>query len=343
MDEKLKVILKNLISSGRVNGNKLKESAITNKLGYIEDEDKRDEAFIMLIAELESIGIQVDDSIAGGYTTDILSSYLNEIRKYNVLTREEEHTLAVKYKNDGDEEAHEELINYNLRLVVSIAKRYVGRGLDLIDLVQEGNLGLLKAIDMYDPEKGYKLSTYASWWIRQAILRAIANTGSLIRVPVHAYDSLSKVRRFVDNFKSEVGREPTEEEIEKETGISIKDLPIQRIVSMDTTIGDEGDSDSVLGDFLADESINVSAEAESSMVTEELNEILNELLNEKEIYIIKSRFGFYNGTPRTLQEIGDEMGVSRERIRQIESRALRKLELSRRSRPYLKEMMEDLK
>jgi len=272
---------------------------------------------------------------------DPVRMYLKEIGKVPLLTADEEIELA-KRMEQGDEEAKRRLCEANLRLVVSIAKRYVGRGMLFLDLIQEGNLGLIKAVDKFDYTKGYKFSTYATWWIRQAITRSIADQARTIRIPVHMVETINKLIRVSRQLLQTYGREPTPEEIGEEMGISVEKVrEIQKIaqepVSLETPIGEEEDSH--LGDFIPDEDVPAPAEAAAfSMLKEQLVEVLD-TLTEREQKVLKLRFGLEDGRARTLEEVGKEFDVTRERIRQIEAKALRKLRHPSRSKK-LKDYLE---
>ena len=266
--------------------------------------------------------------------SDPVRMYLKEIGKVPLLSAEREIELAQRME-EGDEEAKKELAEANLRLVVSIAKRYVGRGMLFLDLIQEGNLGLIKAVEKFDYHKGYKFSTYATWWIRQAITRAIADQARTIRIPVHMVETINKLIRVSRQLLQELGREPTPEEIAKEL-----DMPVDRVreilkisqepVSLETPIGEEEDSH--LGDFIQDDNVPVPAEAAAqTLLKEQLDEVLD-TLTEREQKVLRLRFGMNDGRARTLEEVGKEFDVTRERIRQIEAKALRKLRHPSRSR-----------
>ena len=283
-----------------------------------------------------------DESVAEGISTeDPVRIYLKDIGKYSLLTAEEEIEIA-KRMEAGDTEAKNELANANLRLVVSIAKKYVGRGMLFLDLIQEGNVGLMKAVEKFDYNKGYKFSTYATWWIRQAITRAIADQARTIRIPVHMVETINKLTRVSRQLLQELGREPTPEEIAARLDMSVdKVMEIQKIsqepVSLETPIGEEEDSH--LGDFLPDDGVPAPAEAASyTILKEEINKVLD-TLQERERKVLKLRFGLDDGRPRTLEEVGKEFNVTRERIRQIEAKALRKLRHPSRSKK-LKEFIE---
>ncbi len=297
------------------------------------DEDVEDED-----VDLEKIDLSIPENIQ---MDDPVRMYLKEIGKIKLLTSEEEVELAKRIEQ-GDEEAKQELANANLRLVVSIAKRYVGRGMQFLDLIQEGNLGLIKAVEKFDYHKGYKFSTYATWWIRQAITRAIADQARTIRIPVHMVETINKMTRISRDLLQKYGREPKPAEIAKEMGISeAKVLEIQKIaqepVSLETPIGEEEDSH--LGDFVPDDKEKSPQEEVSrKMLRETVNEVLGEL-TEREAKVLSLRFGLEDGRQRTLEEVGKEFDVTRERIRQIEAKAIRKLKHPSRSKK-LKDFLE---
>ena len=286
---------------------------------------------------VESITMSKDVKI-----NDPVRMYLKEIGRINLLTSDEEFEYA-KRAEEGDEEAKRMLAESNLRLVVSIAKRYVGRGMLFLDLIQEGNIGLMKAVDKFDPTKGYKFSTYATWWIRQAITRAIADQARTIRVPVHMVETINKLARVQRQLTQELNREPTDEEIAKKLGITIEKVrEVYKIsqdpVSLETPIGEEDDSH--LGDFIKDErTMGPEEYATVEMLKEELNGVLG-TLTEREEKVLRLRFGLDDGQCRTLEEVGQIFGVTRERIRQIEAKALRKLRHPSRSRK-LKDFLTD--
>ncbi len=265
-----------------------------------------------------SVGIPIDDPVR---------MYLKEIGRVPLLTADEEIELAQRIEK-GDDEARHKLCEANLRLVVSIAKRYVGRGMQFLDLIQEGNLGLIKAVSKFDWRKGYKFSTYATWWIRQSITRAIADQARTIRIPVHMVETINKLIRISKQLMQELGREPTPQEIAAEMDITPeKVMEIQRIaqepVSLETPIGEEDDSH--LGDFIPDHDVVTPDEAAAySMLKDQLLEVLD-TLTEREQKVLKLRFGLEDNRPRTLEEVGRQMDVTRERIRQIEAKAIRKL------------------
>lgn len=286
------------------------------------------------IEELENLE-DIDLSVPEGVSIeDPVRMYLKEIGKVPLLSADEEIELSRRMEN-GDEAAKKRLSEANLRLVVSIAKRYVGRGMQFLDLIQEGNLGLIKAVEKFDYKKGYKFSTYATWWIRQAITRAIADQARTIRIPVHMVETINRLIRVQRQLLQELGREPSPDEIAKEMRLPVERvLEIQKIsqepVSLETPIGEEEDSH--LGDFLPDEHLPMPADAASySMLREQLYEVLG-TLSEREQKVIRLRFGLDDGRQRTLEEVGKEFVVTRERIRQIEAKALRKLRHPSRSR-----------
>ena len=288
--------------------------------------------------EIENIDLSVPDGVS---IDDPVRMYLKEIGKVPLLSADEEVELAQRMEK-GDIEAKKKLAEANLRLVVSIAKRYVGRGMLFLDLIQEGNLGLIKAVEKFDYTKGYKFSTYATWWIRQAITRAIADQARTIRIPVHMVETINKYVRVQRQLLQELGREPQPEEIAKQMNMPVDRVrEIQKIslepVSLETPIGEEEDSH--LGDFIQDDNVPVPAEAAAfTLLREQLDEVLG-TLTEREQKVLKLRFGLEDGRARTLEEVGKEFKVTRERIRQIEAKALRKLRHPSRSRK-LKDYLE---
>ena len=306
-----------------------------------DDDDDIDDVDIVISEEdevdMEKIDLSVPDGIS---IEDPVRMYLKEIGKVPLLTADEEVDLA-KRMADGDEDAKKRLAEANLRLVVSIAKRYVGRGMLFLDLIQEGNLGLIKAVEKFDYHKGFKFSTYATWWIRQAITRAIADQARTIRIPVHMVETINKLIRVSRQLLQELGREPTPEEIAAQL-----DMPVERVreilkisqepVSLETPIGEEEDSH--LGDFIQDDNVPVPAEAAAqTLLKEQLDEVLD-TLTEREQKVLRLRFGMNDGRARTLEEVGKEFDVTRERIRQIEAKAMRKLRnpvRSKRIRDFL--------
>jgi len=304
---------------------------------YVPDDDFDD------LDDEEEIDLdQIDLSVPEGISLeDPVRMYLKEIGKVPLLTADEEIELAMKME-EGDEDAKKKLAEANLRLVVSIAKRYVGRGMLFLDLIQEGNMGLIKAVEKFDYRKGYKFSTYATWWIRQAITRAIADQARTIRIPVHMVETINKLTRVSRSLLQELGREPTPEEIADEMEISVERVrEIQKIsqepVSLETPIGEEEDSH--LGDFLPDDEVPAPAEAAASMILkEQINEVLD-TLTEREQNVLRLRFGLDDGHARTLEEVGKTFNVTRERIRQIEAKALRKLKKPSRANK-LREFLE---
>ena len=305
-----------------------------------EDDDIDDEDDGIVVED--SGDIDIDATLPKGIAVDDpVRMYLKEIGKVPLLSATEEIELAQRMEN-GDEYAKQKLCEANLRLVVSIAKRYVGRGMLFLDLIQEGNLGLIKAVDKFDYRKGYKFSTYATWWIRQAITRSIADQARTIRIPVHMVETINKLIRVSRQLLQTYGREPLPEEIATEMGISVdKVREIQKIaqepVSLETPIGEEEDSH--LGDFIPDDDVPAPAEAAAfSMLKEQLVEVLD-TLTDREQKVLKLRFGLEDGRARTLEEVGKEFDVTRERIRQIEAKALRKLRHPSRSKK-LKDYLE---
>ena len=306
----------------------------------IEDSGKEDDLLLgddddIILSEEDEVEIIDDvDVLEGVSTEDPVRMYLKEIGNVPLLSTEEEIELA-KRVEEGDEAAKKKLTEANLRLVVSIAKKYVGRGMPFLDLIQEGNMGLMKAVDKFDYSKGYKFSTYATWWIRQAITRGIADTGRTIRVPVHMVETINKTLRMTRTLLQELGREPTPEEVADRLNVPVSRvrevLKISRDpVSLDTPIGEEDDSH--LGDFIeVDSALSPADYAAFSMLREELNTAL-ESLTDRERQVVELRFGLRDGRARTLEEVGREFNVTRERIRQIEAKALRKLRHPSRSK-----------
>ena len=302
---------------------------------FSEDEDADPEDEI----DVEHIDLSVPEGIG---VDDPVRMYLKEIGKVPLLSPDEEIELAKKIEL-GDEEAKKKLAESNLRLVVSIAKRYAGRGMQLLDLIQEGNLGLIKAVEKFDYRKGYKFSTYATWWIRQAITRAIADQARTIRIPVHMVETINRRVRSQRQLVQKLGREATPEELAKEL-----DMPVERVreimkisqdpVSLETPIGEEEDSH--LGDFIQDNNVEVPADAATyTLLHEQLMDVLS-TLTEREQKVLRLRFGLDDGRPRTLEEVGRQFNVTRERIRQIEAKALRKLRHPSRSK-ILKDYLDE--
>ena len=346
--------ISNIIEEAKQNG-KMTYSDLATKLNDVNPE-KMDEVFdefekdgidllpddfeeepdIEDLKEVEELKLDeiTDTSFEGISVDDPVRMYLREIGKIPLLTFDEELDLAKRIL-EGDEEAKQKLAESNLRLVVSIAKKYVGRGMLFLDLIQEGNMGLIKAVEKFDYTKGFKFSTYATWWIRQAITRAIADQARTIRIPVHMVETINKLIRTSRNLLQQMGREPTPEEIAKEMEIPVeKVVEIQKIaqdpVSLETPIGEEEDSH--LGDFIQDEDSPAPHDAASyTLLKEQLEEVMN-TLTPREAKVLKLRFGLEDGKSRTLEEVGKEFNVTRERIRQIEAKALRKLRHPSRSK-----------
>ena len=345
---------KELINLGKKKGNITYEELAEHLKGLELDADSLDDLYntlnenhIDVISENEEGDEDPSTTTNELLTKDLtindpVRMYLKEIGQIKLLTTEEELELADRI-TQGDEEAKATLAEANLRLVVSIAKRYVGRGMLFLDLIQEGNIGLMKAVEKFDVTKGYKFSTYATWWIRQAITRAIADQARTIRVPVHMVETINKLARVERQLTLELNREPTEEELAKKMGTSVDKIRdiykiSQEPVSLEIPIGEEDDSH--LGDFIPDET-NMSPEdfAVNELLKDEISEVLL-TLTEREEKVIRLRFGLEDGRPRTLEEVGQLFGVTRERIRQIEAKALRKLRHPSRSRK-LKDYLGD--
>lgn len=298
-------------------------------------EDVDDDVDVDVDVDDKDEEVEIDLSVPEGISIDDpVRMYLKEIGRVPLLTAEEEVALA-KRMQEGDEIAQKRLAEANLRLVVSIAKRYVGRGMLFLDLIQEGNLGLIKAVEKFDYTKGYKFSTYATWWIRQAITRAIADQARTIRIPVHMVETINKLIRVSRQLLQQLGREPLPEEIAKEMDISVERVReimkiAQEPVSLETPIGEEEDSH--LGDFIEDQDAPAPADAASFMLLKEQLEEVLDTLTPREEKVLRLRFGLDDGRARTLEEVGQNFGVTRERIRQIEAKALRKLRHPSRSR-----------
>ena len=367
MDAKFEEQLKSLIEMAKKKKNVLEDKEV---LGHFTGVDLNEQRMEVIYDTLEANNIdvlsmteeepedipfddmddgeveQIDISIPEGVSIeDPVRMYLKEIGKVPLLSAEEEIELAKLMEKGGPEgeRAKKKLAEANLRLVVSIAKRYVGRGMLFLDLIQEGNLGLIKAVEKFDYQKGYKFSTYATWWIRQAITRAIADQARTIRIPVHMVETINKLVRVQRQLLQELGREPSPEEISKEMN-----MPVERVreilkisqepVSLETPIGEEEDSH--LGDFIQDENVPVPADAAAfTLLKEQLVEVLD-TLTDREQKVLRLRFGLDDGRARTLEEVGKEFNVTRERIRQIEAKALRKLRHPSRSRK-LKDFLEE--
>ena len=357
--EKKQRLIDDLLEQGRARG-KLTTKEINSVL---EERDFDAEQIDKLYDTLEALNIEVEENLAQDIANDMapianqdlevslsaeginiddpVKVYLKEIGRVPLLTPEEEVRLAVRMR-EGDDEARKRLAEANLRLVVSIAKRYVGRGMQFLDLIQEGNLGLIKAVEKFDHTKGFKFSTYATWWIRQAITRAIADQARTIRIPVHMVETINKVKKVGSQLLHQNGHEPTAEEIS-----IVLDIPVEKVreimrisqepVSLETPIGEEEDSH--LGDFIPDDDAPAPAEAAShTLLREQLGEVLS-TLTEREEKVLRLRFGLEDGRSRTLEEVGKEFSVTRERIRQIEAKALRKLRHPSRSKK-LKDFLE---
>ncbi len=313
------------------------DEILLDDLEELEDDEDFDE-FENEVIDLENVDLSVPDGIS---VDDPVRMYLKEIGKVPLLTMEDEIELSKRIEQ-GDEEAKDMLVEANLRLVVSIAKKYVGRGMQFLDLIQEGNLGLIKATEKFDYSKGFKFSTYATWWIRQSITRSIADQARTIRIPVHMVETINRLIRTSRQLLQELGREPQPEEIAERL-----EMPVERVreiiklsqepVSLETPIGEEEDSH--LGDFIQDENITTPVEAATYMLLrEQLGEVMNSL-SDREKEVLMLRFGLIDGRARTLEEVGKQFNVTRERIRQIEAKALRKLRHPSRSKK-LKDYLE---
>ena len=349
-----KTVIKDLLELGKSKG-QLSTKEILDALGELDFDPEQIEKFydtlesqgVEIVEDFDDItiddeelakaeGIELEPGMGadGVAIDDPVKVYLKEIGRVPLLTPDEEVDLAVRISN-GDEAAKKRLSEANLRLVVSIAKRYLGRGMQFLDLIQEGNLGLIKAVDKFDYTKGYKFSTYATWWIRQAITRAIADQARTIRIPVHMVETINKVIRVSRQLLQELGHDPSAEEIAEEMGMAVDKVRdilkiAQEPVSLETPIGEEEDSH--LGDFIPDEDASEPSEAASfSLLKEQLMTVLD-TLTPREKKVLELRFGIVDGRTRTLEEVGKEFNVTRERIRQIEAKALRKLRHPSRSK-----------
>lgn len=318
----------------------LEEEGAGKDGGEGELEPPEDEHFLKDAADIEDIDLDAVKLLEGVSTDDPVRMYLKEIGTVPLLSAEEEYELSKK-KQEGDEWAKQRLVEANLRLVVSIAKRYTGRGMSFLDLVQEGNLGLIKGVEKFDPDKGFKLSTYATWWIRQSVTRALADQARTIRVPVHMVETINKLSKVQRRLTLELGYEPSVKELASKLGMS--EERVQEIIqiareptSLETPVGEEDDSS--LGDFVSDSNVlTPEGNVENVMLREHIKVMLKDL-KERERQVIILRFGLLDGHPRTLEEVGKEFNVTRERIRQIEAKALRKLRnpvRSRRIREFL--------
>ena len=328
-----------LIETLEASGVEITGTEMPDDYALMDMEETEDEEFEDLARDVEEESFEdIEKSMA---IDDPVRMYLKEIGKVPLLTADEELELA-KRMEVGDPDAKQRLCEANLRLVVSIAKRYVGRGMQFLDLIQEGNLGLIKAVDKFDWRKGFKFSTYATWWIRQAITRSIADQARTIRIPVHMVETINKQIRVTRQLLQELGRDPTPEEVAKEMEIPVEKVReiskiAQEPVSLETPIGEEEDSH--LGDFIPDEDVPSPADAAAfSMLKDQLNEVLA-TLTDREQEVLRLRFGLDDGRQRTLEEVGQQFNVTRERIRQIEAKALRKLRHPNRSR-RLKDYLE---
>jgi RNA polymerase primary sigma factor len=346
LSEDLSPELRDLIELGRKKGYLLYEE-ITRAIPAVEQDAEESERVFGILQEMDIAVRDKEDEeeedqeratdvedLSGISIDDPVRMYLKEIGRVPLLTAQQEVELAKRMER-GDEEAKRKLIEANLRLVVAIAKKYVGRGMLFLDLIQEGNLGLIRAVEKFDWRKGYKFSTYATWWIRQAITRALADQARTIRIPVHMVETINKLVRVSRQLLQQKGREPTPEEIAEEMGLTperVREIMkiAQEPISLETPIGEEEDSH--LGDFIEDESVSSPAEAASYTLLKEQLESVLDTLTPRERKVLKLRFGLDDGRPRTLEEVGKEFGVTRERIRQIEAKALRKLRHPSRSK-----------
>lgn len=311
---------------------KVDEGPSEEDLEKLEREEERYEEEDSKILGYQDGDEESDKALEDIFLIDGVKTYLLDIGKYSLLSAEQEQEIAKRIAEEGSKEAKDELANANLRLVVCIAKRYVNRGMAFLDLVQEGNLGLLKAIDKFDYTKGYKFSTYATWWIRQSISRSIADHGRLIRLPVHLVDTLNKINKAEKMLTAELGRTPTLEEIAEKTGLSVEkvteSLKLQDAKSLDSPVGDE--EDTKLEDFIEDKvTLNPYEQVANIMLKKSVDKLLSSL-SEREEFVIRERFGLNDGIPHTLEEVGLKLKVTRERIRQIEAKAMKKLNIQAR-------------
>ncbi len=333
--ENYKVVIEELKNVAKEKDFELSEGTIRKYLSrhglsgdlYAEVVSSLEESEISVIEEEISYDLSYSpDEIA----MDTVQSYLRQIVNKKILSAEEEYTLGMRYRK-GDKEAKNILVEHNLKLVVSIAKRYVGRGLSMPDLIQEGNIGLMKAVDMFDPEKGFKFSTYATWWIKQAITRSIADTSRTIRLPVHMAEKRYKVVSYTKDYLNEYGRNPSKEEVCENCDITPDTYDLlacykDNIVSIDMPIGEEKDVS--LGDLLPDSGVSVEEITMKEDLRVALRDAMNTVLDDRSIAVLTLRFGLEDGRFRTLEEVGAEFGVTRERVRQIEAKALRKMKTS---------------
>lgn len=335
--ENYRAVIDDLRSIALVSDMELSEAQVKKSLRkhgfsddlYAEIVSVLEEKGICIIEEDIKVDLVVSDF--DDITSDSVKSYLRQIGTKKVLSIQEEYDLAIRWKKDGDEDAKNLLIEHNLKLVVSIAKRYVGRGLAMSDLIQEGNLGLMKAVDMFDPEKGFKFSTYATWWIKQAITRSIADKSRTIRLPVHMAEKRYRVVSYTKDYLNEYGRQPTKQEVCDNCEITSETYDLlsgykDNVVSIDMPIGEEQDVS--LGDLLPDDSLSVEELSMREDLKHALRYAMEEILDKRSIDVLTLRFGLEDGKFRTLEEVGETFGVTRERIRQIEMKALKRLKRS---------------